>query len=224
MIDFTRRDAILTEYEIKKINNAKVAVFGLGGVGSYTVEALSRMGIKNFILVDGDKFERSNLNRQLLSTQSTIGRYKTDVWVDHLKDLDPSISVKGINIFYSENDAHVVDFSDVNLIVDAIDDVDAKILLIEKAKELDIPIVSMMGAGNRRESAFIIMDIYDTHSDPLSKKMRYLLREIGIRNLTVVASYLPPQKTNNHVIGSISYVVGSAGLKLAEAAINKLIG
>ncbi len=222
MIDFTRRNILLNDEEIIKISNAKVAVFGLGGVGGYTVESLARIGIKYFVLVDGDKYEESNLNRQLLSTRKTIGKFKTDVWESHLNDIDCDINVSTFNLFYNKDNAHVIDFSNIDLIIDAIDDVDAKVLLISKAKELNIPIVSMMGAGNRRESSFIITDIYKTNSDPLAKKMRQKLRENNIDHLTVVSSTIPPIRTGSLTIGSISYVVGSAGLKLAEAAINKL--
>lgn len=221
MLNLSRRDILLTNDQINKLNKAKVAIFGLGGVGGYTLEALVRMGINSFIIVDGDTYEESNLNRQLLSTTKTIGLYKTDVWESHIKEINPDAKVVSYNIFYDENSN--IGLSDVSIIIDAIDDVKAKVLLIKKAKELNIPIISMMGAGNRLYSSFMVTDIYKTSIDPLAKKMRKLLKEEGINKLTVVSSSVNPIKTDTTTIGSISYVVASAGLKLAEGAIDILL-
>ena len=221
MLNLSRRDILLSNDQINKLNKAKVAIFGLGGVGGYTLEALVRIGINSFIIVDGDTYEESNLNRQLLSTTKTIGLYKTDVWESHIKEINPDAKVVSYNIFYDENNN--IDLSDVSIIIDAIDDVKAKVLLIKKAKELNIPIISMMGAGNRLISSFMVTDIYKTSIDPLAKKMRKLLKEEGINKLTVVSSSVNPIKTDTTTIGSISYVVASAGLKLAEGAIDILL-
>lgn len=221
MLNLSRRDILLTNDQINILNKAKVAIFGLGGVGGYTLEALVRMGINSFIIVDGDTYEESNLNRQLLSTTKTIGLYKTRVWEGHIKEINPDAKVVSYNIFYDENSN--IDLSDISIIIDAIDDVKAKVLLIKKAKELNIPIISMMGAGNRLTSSFMVTDIYKTSIDPLAKKMRKLLKEEGINKLTVVSSNVNPIKTDTTTIGSISYVIASAGLKLSEGAIDILL-
>ncbi len=223
MSKFIRRDVLLTNTQIEKIESARVALFGLGGVGGYTLEALVRMGIKNLFLCDGDKFDESNLNRQILSLESNIGKEKVEVAKERALSIDKDIKIDTCIEFINSSNIKTIDFN-FDYIIDAIDDTDAKVLLIKKAKELNIPIISMMGAGNRLNAIFKVSDINKTKEDPLSKKMRYLLKCEGINHVKVVYTEDKPLKSSKDgVIGSISYVVGMAGLTLANEVINDLI-
>lgn len=218
---FERRDLLLNQLEIEKIESAKVALFGLGGVGGYTLEALVRMGMKNLFLCDGDVFDKSNLNRQILSTQSVIGVNKAKVAKERVLSINPQANVLVFDKFIDEETINEINF-DFDYIVDAIDDSKAKVLLAKKAQELGIPIISMMGAGNRLSANFIVSDINKTEYDPLAKKMRFLLKNEGIKHLKVVYTKDLPLRQASPV-GSISYVVGQAGLKLAEEVIKDII-
>lgn len=225
MSKFSRRDILLTDEQIKLLNSKKIALFGLGGVGGYTFEALVRMGIINMFICDGDKFQESNLNRQILSTSSNIGMFKTEVAKDRAKSINEDINIEVYSEFVSENNINDIDFSSFDYIIDAIDDTKAKLLIIKKAKEYNINIISMMGAGNRLKAKFIVSDIYKTKNDKLSSKMRSLLRKEGINSLKVVytedVTTLKTRDTSE--IGSISYVVGLAGLILAQEVILDII-
>ena len=223
MSKFIRRDVLFTDKQIEKIESARVALFGLGGVGGYTLEALVRMGIKNLFLCDGDIFDESNLNRQILSLESNIGKEKVEVAKDRALSINKDIKIDTYNEFINSSNIKTINFN-FDYIIDAIDDTDAKVLLIKKAKELNIPIISMMGAGNRLNATFKVSDINKTKEDPLSKKMRYLLKNEGINHVKVVFTEDKPLKpSTDGVIGSISYVVGMAGLTLANEVINDLI-
>ena len=223
MSKFIRRDVLLTDTQIEKIESARIALFGLGGVGGYTLEVLVRMGIKNLFLCDGDKFDESNLNRQILSLESNIGKDKVEVAKERVLSINKDIKIDTYNEFINSSNIKTINFN-FDYIIDAIDDTDAKVLLIKKAKELNIPIISMMGAGNRLNATFKVSDINKTKEDPLSKKMRYLLKNEGINHVKVVYTEDKPLKPNaDGVIGSISYVVGMAGLTLANEVINDLI-
>ena len=219
---FERRDLLLTPSQIEKLDNAKVALFGLGGVGGYTLEALIRMGIKNIFICDGDVFDESNLNRQILSLKSNIGINKAVVGKNRILSINPEVKVELFDKFIDESTINEINF-DFDYIIDAIDDTKAKVLLIKKANELNIPIISMMGAGNRLTAEFIVSDINKTEYDPLSKKMRFLLKNEGIKHLKVVHTKDLPERSETPV-GSVSYIVGMAGLRLAEAAIKDIIG
>ena len=223
MSKFIRRDVLLTDTQIEKIESARIALFGLGGVGGYTLEALVRMGIKNLFLCDGDKFDESNLNRQILSLELNIGKDKVEVAKERSLSINKDIKIDTYNEFINSSNIKTINFN-FNYIIDAIDDTDAKVLLIKKAKELNIPIISMMGAGNRLNATFKVSDINKTKEDPLSKKMRYLLKNEGINHVKVVYTEDKPLKpSKDGVIGSISYVVGMAGLTIANEVINDLI-
>lgn len=217
-----RRDLLLTPSQIEKLNNAKVALFGLGGVGGYTLEALIRMGIKNIFICDGDVFDESNLNRQILALKSNIGINKAVVGKNRILSINPEVKVEVFDKFINEETIKEINFG-FDYIIDAIDDTKAKVLLIKKANELNIPIISMMGAGNRLTAEFIVSDINKTEYDPLSKKMRFLLKNEGIKHLKVVYTKDLPERSETPV-GSVSYIVGMAGLRLAEAAIKDIIG
>ena len=223
MSKFIRRDVLLTKDEISIIENARIALFGLGGVGGYALEALVRMGINNFFLCDGDKFDESNLNRQILSLESNIGSEKVLVAKERALSINKDIKINTFNEFIDSDTINNINFN-FDYIIDAIDDTDAKVLLIKKAKELNIPIISMMGAGNRLNATFKVTDINKTKEDPLSKKMRYLLKNEGINHVKVVYTENKPIKpSKDGVIGSVSYIVGMAGLTLVSEVINDLI-
>ena len=222
MEKFIRRDILLTKEQIQKIESAKIALFGLGGVGGYVLEALVRMGVKDFILCDGDNFAISNLNRQILATTNTIGRNKAEVGRERALSINENINVKVCPFFINEETIKQIDLKDY-YIVDCIDDVKNKVLLIKYAHENNNKIISMMGAGKRLSATFIKSDIYKTESDPLAKKMRGILRKEGIKKLNVVYSKDTLIETNTTTVGSISYVVGQAGLVVAQEVIKEML-
>ena len=222
MDKFIRRDILLTKTQIETIEKAKIAIFGVGGVGGYTLEALVRMGVKDFIICDGDSFVDSNLNRQILSTSNTIGRNKAEVAKERALLINEDVNIQVCPFFINQ-----YSIKDINLngyfIVDAIDDVVNKVLLIKYAIEHGNKIISMMGAGNRIAATFEKTDIYKTTNDPLAKKMRSILKKEGIKKLNVIYSKDLPQTTESKEVGSISYVVGKAGLTLAEEVIKEIL-
>ncbi len=222
MDKFIRRDILLTKAQIETIEKAKIAIFGVGGVGGYTLEALVRMGVKDFIICDGDSFVNSNLNRQILSISNTIGRNKAEVAKERALLINEEVNIHVCPFFLNQ-----YSIKDINLdgyfIVDAIDDVVNKVLLIKYATEHGNKIISMMGAGNRITATFEKTDIYKTTNDPLAKKMRSILKKEGIKKLNVIYSKDLPKTTDSKDIGSISYVVGKAGLTLAEEVIKEIL-
>ena len=222
MDKFLRRDIVLKKEEIEKIEKAKIAIFGLGGVGGYAFEALVRMGIKDFIVCDGDNFAESNLNRQILSTNTSIGRNKAEVAKERALSINENINIKVYPFFINKDTISKIDL-DGYFIVDAIDDVLNKVLLIKYAQEHGNKIISMMGAGNRLSATFEKTDIYKTINDPLSKKMRSVLKKEGIKKLDVIYSKDLPVNTESTTVGSISYVVGKAGLTIAEEVIKEIM-
>lgn len=210
---------------MKKLMSAKVAVFGIGGVGCYVVEALARAGIGSFLLVDGDVFEESNLNRQLYALRSTLKKDKVEVAKERILDINPKAEVLTKKMFYLPNTQDEIDFTQYNYIVDAIDTVTAKIELIVKAKANNVAIISAMGAGNKLDAtAFSVADISKTSGCPLARVMRRELKERGIENVKVVFSPEPPINPNGlRTPSSISYVPSSAGLIIAGEVIKDLI-
>ena len=227
-MDFLERTRLLIgENNIEKINNLKIGVFGLGGVGSYACEALARVGVGSFKLIDNDIVDKSNINRQIIALNSTIGKQKTDVMKNRILDINPNCKVEIFNKFYlNKND---VDISDCDYIIDAIDTITGKLEIIEACKEENIKIISSMGCGNRTDpSKLKIDDIYNTTYDPLCKIMRKELRKRKIEDLQVVYSTEKPIKLeinqyDRKIIGSISYVPSVAGLLIASAIINSFI-
>ena len=231
---FIRLEQLIGNNEFEKLKNSHVAVFGLGGVGSYTVEALSRCGIGRLTLVDSDVYSTSNINRQLYATTSTIGKKKIDVAVSRVKDVNPDCQVVGIDTFILPNSYNGIDFSKFDYIVDAIDTISGKLELIKKAKEFGVPIISSMGTGNKLdERAFKVADISKTKVCPLCRVMRKLLKENGIENVKVVYSEEEPimpknvdaveKKGNGVAPSSISFVPAVAGLMLAGEVVRELI-
>lgn len=219
-----RTSYILTPEELEKLQNSHVLVVGLGGVGGYTVEALVRAGVGKLTLVDGDCFAVSNLNRQIFATASTIGQPKALVAKSRAEEINPHICVNAAVLYLSAQNLNEFDFEQYDCIVDAVDDVNAKIELACIAQLKNKKIVSCMGTGNKLLPYFKVGDIYKTANCPLARVMRKKLRERGVKKLTAVFSEeLPLLKTQNKAVGSISYVPGVAGLTVAYAVIAQLL-
>lgn len=223
---YTRTAMMLTDEGVGRLRNSRVAVIGVGGVGGYAVEALARAGVGGLLLVDSDRVNLTNINRQIIATQKTVGLYKTEAARERIKEINPDCTVECINVFYSEKTKDSVDLSACDFIIDAIDSVGAKVFLISEAKRLGVPIISSMGAGNKLDpTRFRVSDISRTHTDPLAKAVRIELRKRGINHLPVVFSDEEPRKREGErVPGSISFVPSVVGLILAGEVILRLSG
>lgn len=222
---FSRNELVLGRQATIKLARMRVAVFGVGGVGSYTVEALARSGIGALDLIDSDKFEITNLNRQLYALHSTIGQYKVDVAKQRIADINPDCKVTTYKIFYLPKTSSKFDFSQYDYIVDAIDTVSGKIALIVAANQANVPIISAMGAGNKlNPQDFEIADIYKTSVCPLAKVMRKELNKRGINSLKVVYSKESPQSSSlGDIPGSTPFTPPVMGLIMAGEVIKDLI-
>lgn len=226
---FDRSEILLGKDALKKLNGSSVAVFGVGGVGSYTVEALVRGGIGKLFIFDGDTVSQTNINRQLVATTKTVGMDKVEVAAAHCFEVNPDVQVHAVKVFFSSENASDIDFSQFDYVVDAIDTVSSKLLLIEKAKAADIPVISCMGAGNKLDpTRFEVADISKTSVCPLAKVMRYELKKRGISKVKVVYSKEEPIKHNHTengkpLPGSVSFVPSVAGLIIAGEVIKDLI-
>ena len=186
---FSRTELLLGKEAMDKLENARVAVFGIGGVGGYVCEALARSGVYSFDLIDDDKVCLTNLNRQIIATYKTIGKYKTDVMKERILDINPKADVRVHKCFFLPENADEFPYEDYDYMVDAVDTVTAKISLVMKAQEKHIPIISSMGAGNKLDgSQFKVADIYKTKVCPLAKVMRRELKKRGVKKLKVVYS------------------------------------
>ncbi len=223
---FSREVMLLGEEGLARLQNAHVAVFGIGGVGSFIAEALARAGVGAITLVDNDTVCESNLNRQLVALRSTIGQYKTDVMAARIADINPDCRVRCIRAYYEESNKEEFFSLGFDYIADAIDSVYSKLSLIVTAQERGIPIISSMGTGNRLDPAkFVITDISKTSGCPLARVMRRELRLRGVRHHTVLASTELPLKPrpsqepgvseNRHVPGSVSWAPPCAGMLIA---------
>ncbi len=224
---FSRTELLIGKENIEKLRDKKVAIFGLGGVGSFVTEGIIRCGIKNLILVDNDEISPSNINRQLYALQSTIGKKKTDLAKERCLDINPLANIQTFNLFYLEETQNQIDLSDCDYIIDAIDTISAKLLLIENAKKLNIPIISSMGTGNKLNPfAFQISDIFKTSVCPLARTMRYELKKRGynsktLKNLKVLFSTEIPASSIRPP-ASISFVPSVAGFMIASEVIKDL--
>ena len=186
---FSRTELLLGDEAMKKLENSRVAVFGVGGVGGYTVEALARSGVGTIDIIDDDKVCLTNINRQIIALTSTIGKYKVDVAEERIKDINPKITVNKYKMFFTPETSGEFDFSQYDYVVDAVDTVTAKIELIMRAKEAGTPVISSMGAGNKLDaSAFRVADIYKTKVCPLAKVMRREMKKRGVKKLKDVYS------------------------------------
>jgi len=227
---FSRTELLIGQEKLEKLKEAKVAIFGIGGVGSYVVEGLIRSGIQNFILVDNDLVSSTNLNRQLIATTKTIGMPKVEIAKQRILDINPEAKVEIYQEFFMPESTGILDET-LDYIVDAIDTVTAKIELVLRAKDLQIPIISSMGTGNKLDpTKFEVTDIYKTSVCPLAKVMRKELKQRGIKKLKVVYSKEEPIKVSTNeankkqVPGSISFVPSVAGLIIAGEVIKDIIG
>ena len=233
---FLRTAMLLGAEAVEKLQKARVAVFGLGGVGGYTVEALARAGIGALDLIDNDTVSLSNVNRQILATHRTVGMDKTEAAKERVLDINPECVVRTHKVFYTPETAGQFDFSQYDYIVDAIDTVTGKLALVERANEVNTPIICCMGTGNKLDaSAFQVADISKTSMCPLARIMRKELGKRGIRHLKVVYSQeeaLTPTGWEEEaaalgkrqVPGSVSFVPGAAGLILAGEVIKDIAG
>lgn len=220
----TRSIALLGEAAITKLKECRVAVFGVGGVGSYTVEALARAGIGAIDIIDSDTFNVTNINRQLYATHKTIGQYKVDVAKNRILDINPDCKVTVNKTFYLPQNSNTFDLSVYDYIVDAIDTVAAKVELVVNADKCGTPIISSMGTGNKLQpEMFEIADIYKTSVCPLAKVMRTRLKKEGIKKLKVVYSKEIPITNNDNIIGSVPFVPSAAGIIIAGEVIKDLI-
>ena len=231
---FLRTAMLLGEDAMERLKNAHVAVFGIGGVGGYAVEALARAGIGHLSLIDSDTISLSNLNRQLLATHSTLGMPKVEAAKARILDINPAAQVETYPVFYTPETAHLLDFTRFDYIVDAIDTVTGKLALVEQANAAHTPIICCMGTGNKLDaSAFQVADISKTSMCPLARVMRKELGKRGIKHLKVVYSQeeaLTPTGWEEEaaaigkrqIPGSVSFVPGAAGLILAGEVIKDL--
>ena len=225
---FSRTELLIGKEGIEKLNNAKVAIFGVGGVGSFAVEGLARAGMGNFILIDNDKIDITNINRQIHATHMTLGKNKVEVMKERILDINPNAKVEIYQEFFMPDLKIKILDGSIDYIVDAIDTVTAKIELVMQAKKLNIPIISAMGSGNKLDpTRFEVTDIYKTSICPLAKVMRKELRARGIEKLKVVYSKEDPIKhyeesKNTRVPGSISFVPSVVGMIIAGEVVKDL--
>ncbi len=244
--EFSRTQLLLGEDGMQRLHRAKVAIFGIGGVGGFTAEALARSGIGSFALFDDDRICLTNINRQIIATRKTVGKKKVEVMRERILDINPKAQIEINEVFYGAENADQFDLSEYDYLVDAIDTISSKLVLIERAKAANVPIISCMGAGNKLDpTRFEVTDIYKTSVCPLARVMRSELRKRGIDSLKVVYSQEPPltpiddeNSCKHHCIcppdtkrkctirrqvpGSISFVPSVAGLILAGEVVKDL--
>lgn len=221
---FSRTLSLLGEEAVDKLKNSAVAVFGLGGVGSYAVEGLVRAGIGSLLLVDGDVVSLSNINRQLYALQSTVGKSKAEIAQSRCLDINPSCNVDSRRIFVTPENIGDFPLEKCSCAVDAVDDVKAKKAIILRCKELNIPVISSMGTGNKLDpSKLKITDIYKTSVCPLARVMRHDLRQLGVEGLKVLYSEEAPV-VSCHPPASISFVPSVAGLMIAGEVVRDILG
>ena len=229
---FSRTELLIGKEGVNKLQSSRVVVFGVGGVGGYVIEALVRSGIGAIDIIDNDKVHITNLNRQIIATQSSIGKYKVDVMEERVKDINPYCKITKYKTFFTPETSSEFDFSKYDYVVDAIDTVSGKIELVMKCNETNTPIISSMGAGNKlHPEMFEISDIYKTSVCPLAKVMRQELKKRGIKKLKVVYSKEVPIKltseekstSGKQIPGSISFVPSAVGLIIAGEVIRHLL-
>ena len=233
---YSRTRLLLGDDGIERLRNARVALFGLGGVGGYTAEALARSGIGALDLIDNDTVSLTNLNRQLLATHETVGQYKVDVAANRIRSIDPTIRITTYKVFYLPETAQLIDFSQYDYVIDAIDTVTGKLALIQQAKEAGVPVISCMGTGNKLDpTAFRVADISKTSGCALARIMRKECAKRGIRGVKVVyseelpltpdadpAEPIPEGSSRRSLPGSTAFVPGTAGLIMAGEVIKDL--
>ena len=230
--EYSRTAMLLGEEAVNKITASRVLIFGLGGVGSYTAEALARAGIGAFTLVDGDKISLSNINRQLYALHSTVGKYKTDVAKERILDINPDCRISLITDFVNKDNIDEFFNGNFDFCVDAIDDTNAKTAIAKKCEQLNIPLIASMGTGAKMSGEFFkITDITKTEYCPLCRVMRKKYKDAGIKNVTVLFSpetpispkFIPENEDEKRLPpSSISFIPSQAGLRIAEYVIKKI--
>ena len=221
---FCRTEMIFGAEALAKLAGCRVAVFGVGGVGGYVVEALARSGVGAIDVIDKDRVCESNINRQILALSSTIGRLKTEVAAERIADINPECKVTQWPVFYTPETSGEFDFGKYDYVVDAVDTVTAKIELVLRAKEAGVPIISSMGTGNKTDpTKFRVADIYKTEMCPLAKVMRHELKKRGVARLKVVFSPEEPVRTGSRTPGSNAFTPSVAGLIIAGEVVKELI-
>lgn len=229
---FSRAELLLGEEGIKRLRGARVAVFGIGGVGSFAAEALARGGVGHMALIDGDTVSLTNINRQLIATQKTVGRLKTEVMAERIREICPETEIVEYPVVYGAENRDLLDFASYDYIVDAIDTVTSKLMLIEEAKKAGTEVISCMGTGNKLDpTRFEVVDISKTSVCPLAKVMRKELKNRGISGVKVVYSKELPIKPadseetgKRQIPGSLSFVPPVAGMILAGEVIRHITG
>lgn len=230
---FERLELQLGAEALEKVRQSNILVFGCGGVGGYVIEGLIRSGVENITIVDGDNVARSNINRQIIALNDTVGRVKVDVMKERILSINPNVSVKTYNQFVLKDTINQFDFSQYDYIIDCIDTISTKIAIIEEATRLNIPMISAMGAGNKiNPSMLLIDDIYKTKVDPLAKVMRHELKKRRIKKLKVSYSIEKPLKielrineeSKKPIPSSSIFVPASMGLLIASEVIKDITG
>lgn len=223
---FSRTETLIGTEALKKLANSRVAVFGIGGVGGYVVEALARAGVGALDLIDNDEVNITNINRQIIALHSTIGKSKVEVAKERVLDINPGVNVKIYKIFFTPETSNEFDFSQYDYVVDAIDTVIGKIELVMKSQGVNTPIISCLGTGNKMHpEMFEIADIYKTSVCPLAKVMRTELKKRGVKKLKVLYSKETPIKQEGQRIpASISFTPPVAGLIIAGEVVRELMG
>lgn len=226
---FSRTELLLGSEAMEKLKNSHICIFGIGGVGGHVAEALARSGVGALTLVDNDTVSESNINRQIFALNSTVGTMKTSAAKSRLTDINPLIRITEHNMFYLPETADKIDLSQFDYVVDAIDTVTAKIYLAQKCDELNVPLISSMGTGNKLDpTQFEVADIYKTSVCPLARVMRTELKKRNVKKLKVVYSKEQPQnkvadsQNGRHAPGSSAFVPSVAGLIIASVVINDL--
>ncbi len=233
--EFSRSELLLGKENIAKLKDKRVAIFGVGGVGGYVVESLARMGVGHLDLIDNDTVSLTNINRQIIALHSTIGKDKVEVAKDRVLDINPNCDVKIYKTFYLPETAHLFNFNDYDYVVDAIDTVAGKLMLVEEAKRYNVPIICSLGAGNHLDPmSFKVSDIYKTSMCPLAKVMRRELKKRNIKDVKVVYSteqaikpydYEDIQKDSSKraTPGSVSFIPSVVGLIIGSEVIKDLL-
>lgn len=221
---FLRSSLLLGEENTEKLKNSKVALFGVGGVGSFCLEALVRTGVGEIHIFDSDCVEITNLNRQIIATNGTLGKPKVEVAKERAESINKEVKIVPYEVYYSPENSAEFDLSQYDYVIDAIDSVTSKIELILNCQSLGVPIISSMGTGNKLEpTGFKIADIYKTEGCPLARVMRYELKKRGVKKLKTLYSPEKPHKNNTDTVGSAVFVTGTAGLVIAGEVIKDLL-